>query len=80
MGKLIGGNLVKNDFHVALHHQGNKKRKYINPEISCIKIDNEISLVMMSANPNNDPDESLNINPTENPFKIENSFKFYKKC
>ena len=33
------------------------KKKYNKPEISVIKIDHEISLVMMSANPyNNGPD------------------------
>jgi len=47
------------------------KRKYQRPEISVIKLDNEISLIMMSANPNSDPFEAkqsdhFNINP----FKI----------
>ncbi len=28
LGKLVGANLIKSDFHVALYHQGNKKRKY----------------------------------------------------
>lgn len=29
LGKLVGSNLIKNGFYVALHHQGNKKRKYV---------------------------------------------------
>ena len=46
------------------------KKKYTCPEICIIKIDNEISLVMMSANPEIDPDEAfINTgNYTFNPF------------
>jgi hypothetical protein len=46
-----------------------EKRKYSTPEITEIKIDKEISLVMMSANPGGDPDETsmqqdhFNLNP-----------------
>lgn len=46
------------------------KRKYSTPEITEIKIDKEISLVMMSANPGGDPDESMPENFNLNPFKI----------
>jgi hypothetical protein len=49
------------------------KRKYQTPEITEIKIDNEISLVMMSANPGEDPPEE-SIGGMDhfdlNPFKI----------
>jgi hypothetical protein len=48
------------------------KRKYNRPEITIIEIDNEISMVMMSANPGGDPDETR-INPDHlnlNPFKM----------
>ncbi len=48
-----------------------EKRKYSTPEITEIKIDKEISLVMMSANPGGDPpDESLPDNFNLNPFKM----------
>lgn len=48
-----------------------EKRKYLTPEIKVIKIDKEISLVMMSANPGGDPDESLQQNHfSVNPFKM----------
>jgi hypothetical protein len=47
------------------------KRKYSAPEITEIKIDKEISLVMMSANPGGDPDESVQQDHFNlNPFKI----------
>jgi hypothetical protein len=44
------------------------KRNYNRPEITGIKLDNEISMVMASANPFNDPDSS--IQPDLNPFKM----------
>lgn len=48
-----------------------EKRKYSPPEITAIKIDNEISLVMMSANPGDDPpEESMPDNYNFNPYKI----------
>jgi hypothetical protein len=48
-----------------------EKRKYSTPEITEIKIDKEISLVMMSANPGGDPpDESMPDNFNLNPFKM----------
>ena len=48
-----------------------EKKKYNKPEISIIKIDNEISLVLMSANPSNDPFESSlqKDNSNIDPFK-----------
>jgi len=47
------------------------KRKYQRPEISVIKLDNEISLIMMSASPNSDPFETkLSYHFNINPFKI----------
>jgi hypothetical protein len=47
------------------------KRKYSTPEITEVKIDKEISLVMMSANPGGDPDESVQPEHFNlNPFKI----------
>jgi hypothetical protein len=48
------------------------KRKYTPPVITEIKIDNEISLVMMSANPGGDPpEESMQQDHFNlNPFKI----------
>ncbi|NTW32559.1 MAG: hypothetical protein HGB12_08050 [Bacteroidetes bacterium] len=49
------------------------KKKYNHPEITVIKIDNDISLVMMSANPYGDPDGSLQIDHfISNPFKMPN--------
>jgi hypothetical protein len=48
-----------------------ERRKYLPPEINIIKIDNEISLVMMSANPGGDPDESIQHDHFNlNPFKL----------
>ena len=49
-----------------------EKRKYLPPEITEIKIDKEISLVMMSANPGGDPpDESIQPDHFNlNPFKM----------
>jgi hypothetical protein len=47
------------------------KRKYQRPEISIIKLDNEISVFMASANPNNDPEESIQPDHFSiNPFKF----------
>jgi hypothetical protein len=47
------------------------KRIYSAPEITEIKIDKEISLVMMSANPGGDPpEESMPDNFNLNPFKM----------
>jgi hypothetical protein len=47
------------------------KRKYSAPEITEIKIDKEISLIMMSSNPgDNPPEESMPDNFNLNPFKI----------
>ena len=48
------------------------KKKYSAPELEVIQIDNEITMVMMSANPTNDPGESLNSFNIENPFKLSN--------
>jgi len=52
-----------------------EKREYLPPKITEIKIDKDISLVMMSANPGGDPPED-SMQPDHfnlNPFKI---FKF----
>jgi hypothetical protein len=47
------------------------KRKYNRPEITEIKLDNEISMVMASANPFNDPDSSIQPDQFSlNPFKM----------
>jgi hypothetical protein len=49
-----------------------RKRKYICPRINAIKMDNEISIFMASADPNTDPPEST-IQPDQfsfNPFKL----------
>ena len=48
------------------------KKKYTAPKVEIIEIDNEISMVMMSANPNNDPGESINPLNIDNPFKLTN--------
>gem|GEM_PF-755564 len=59
-----------------IHHnmgttENKKKKRYSRPDITIIKIDNEISLVMMSANPDGDPLESINAGHfILNPFKI----------
>lgn len=48
------------------------KRKYNRPEITEIKLDNEISMVMTSAGPYDDPDE-ISVKPDHfnlNPFKM----------
>ena len=49
-----------------------KIRKYNMPEVTVIKIDNDISLVMMSADPNNDPPETFvqSDHFIANPFKL----------
>jgi len=53
--------------------ENKKKKRYSRPGITKIKIDNEISLVMMSANPDGDPQESINPgNFILNPFKLPN--------
>jgi len=50
-----------------------KKRKYSSPDIAVIKIDNDISLIMMSANPYHDPDGSIQQEHFSfNPFKMPN--------
>ena len=49
-----------------------EKSKYVRPEINQVKLDNEISMVMMSANPYGDPSET-SLNPSNfslNPFKM----------
>ena len=49
-----------------------KKREYNSPDVTVIKIDNEISLIMMSADPYNDPSETF-LQPDHfsfNPFKL----------
>jgi hypothetical protein len=48
-----------------------KKRMYIKPELKSIKIDNQISMVMMS--PPTGPNESISIqqqSTVSNPYKI----------
>jgi hypothetical protein len=48
-----------------------KKKTYSCPEITTIEIDNEISLVMMSAGPEGDPTESIQPDHFSlNPFKL----------
>jgi hypothetical protein len=49
-----------------------EKRKYSTPEITEIKIDKEISLVMMSLNPGEDPpgEGSMPDHFNLNPFKM----------
>jgi len=48
-----------------------ERRKYSTPEITEIKIDKEISLIMMSSNPGDDPpEESMPGSFNLNPFKI----------
>jgi len=58
---------------MKIKKNNNKKRIYSKPKVEATKIDNEISLVMMSSGPPNDP-EYININPMGdlNPFKITN--------
>ena len=48
------------------------KRTYSKPEIEIVKIDNEISLVMMSANPTTDPTEGALDLKKNDPFKNNN--------
>ena len=49
------------------------KKKYCSPEISVIKIDNDISLVMMSSGPQEDPTESIQPEYFSiDPFKLQN--------
>jgi hypothetical protein len=48
-----------------------QKRKYSKPSLKKIKLDKEISLVMMS-NPPDNPDGSVNpLSFTDNPFKFK---------
>jgi hypothetical protein len=50
------------------------KRKYTPPDITVIKIDNEISLVMMSgASPDNDPGGHRQSKPDNKPDKPSGS-------
>jgi hypothetical protein len=52
----------------------NKKRSYVKPEIKSVKIDNQISMVMMSYTPPGDPDtHNLNQDEINNPYKITNA-------
>lgn len=39
--------------------QETKKREYKKPEVKKVKIDNEISMVMMSYGPGGDPEASM---------------------
>ncbi|NTW31220.1 MAG: hypothetical protein HGB12_01070 [Bacteroidetes bacterium] len=51
--------------------ENNKKREYKKPIIEKIKLDNEISMVMMSPPP--DPDGSVDpMHFSVNPFKLPN--------
>jgi hypothetical protein len=45
------------------------KKRYIKPEINCIKLDNSISLVMMTAPPNPDPRSGGTKKNNDTPFK-----------
>jgi hypothetical protein len=58
--------------HIIIQNpKAGEKRKYNRPEIKVIKIDNDISLVMMSANPGDDPTESIQSEHFSiNPFKM----------
>ena len=47
-----------------------KKRKYQKPEIIKVKIDSEISLVMLSEPPIEPYGNNLNNNNSMNPYKI----------
>lgn len=50
-----------------------EKRFYSKPELNTIKIDNQISMVMMSdSNPEGDPEKAMNLQHpnTDNPYKI----------
>ena len=53
-------------------NSGTKKKNIKKPEVAVIKIDNDISLVMMSADPNNDPPETFvqSDHFIANPFKL----------
>ena len=47
------------------------KRKYVQPQIYCVKLDKEISLVMQSYAPDDPPDGSLQPEHFSfNPFKL----------
>jgi len=49
-----------------------KKRSYKKPELKSIRIDNQISMVMMSDVPPTGPNESLGVQQTNSvdPYKI----------
>lgn len=56
---------------IRLVDRQKKLKHYIKPEITRVEIDQEISLIMQSANPGGDPDEFFNPgNFIQNPFKI----------
>ena len=50
-----------------------KKRSYKKPAVKRIKLDNEISLVMMSTPPGNPPFGKTEDSSTPNPFRDEES-------
>lgn len=54
------------------NHKPMKKRTYKKPELKSIRIDNQISMVMMSEAPPTGPNESLGIQQTSSvdPYKI----------
>ena len=53
-----------------INQKATGKRKYNRPEINLIKMDNDISVLMASANPVHDPDESIQPEHFSfNPFK-----------
>jgi len=50
-----------------------KKRKYSSPDLTVVKIDNDISVFMVTADPYHDPSESLQSEHFSiNPFKLPN--------
>jgi hypothetical protein len=57
---------------VSLGNDKKNKEKYDKPEINSIRIDNEISMVMMSAGPGDDPPEEVSLGDCINrsPFKL----------
>ena len=60
---------------IAEINKPKEKRVYSKPQVGCIKIDNEISLVMMTTPPGPPPerDSKPDSRPKDDPFK--NPFK-----
>lgn len=50
-----------------------KKRTYVKPEVKTVRIDNQISMVMMTNPPGDPGGQNMQELDTANPYKITNA-------